>query len=151
MKETYEELCARINQTLREADELLDSADELLDSIEERYHQEGVGGEDRLNKILQKMDELLELLEKQRNIEKIQEGSMNKYLYVTLREEDDAALITIDGEMHQGFVHEERDIRENADTLTELMVEMMKSPEAQEGIWLWKVTENWKELDGREI
>ncbi len=76
---------------------------------------------------------------------------MTKHLYVELREEENAALITIDGEMRQGFAHNERDVTENADALTDLMVRMLKNPEAKEGVWIWKVTENWKAIDGWEV
>ena len=74
-----------------------------------------------------------------------------KHLLIHLRKHENAALITANGELKQGFAHRENDLTDNADALQALMIDIMKSPDAQSGVWLWKISEKWNCISGWEI
>lgn len=75
----------------------------------------------------------------------------NKHLYIFLKPHENVAIITKDGKMANGMVHRKEDLIQNADTVQAIMIDVMKHPRAQEGIWLWKISENWSTISGWEI
>lgn len=78
--------------------------------------------------------------------------TMNKkHLYIFLKPHENVAIITKDGKMANGIVHHKNDLMEFADTIQGIMIDIMKHPKAHEGIWLWKISEDWSSVSGWEI
>lgn len=68
-----------------------------------------------------------------------------------LKTGENAALITEEGEFLAGWTTSPRALHENADAVQELMIEMLKDPDCQEGMWLWKISDNWTTVEGCEL
>ncbi len=82
----------------------------------------------------------------------VQDGSeMRKDMFLYLRPHDNAALVTIDGELKQALTHDEKELLRNADAVQGMMIDIMKYPEARTGMWVWKITEKWGTLAGWEL
>lgn len=78
--------------------------------------------------------------------------TMNKkHLYIFLEPQENVAIITKDGKMVNGFVHYKNDLMDFADAIQEIMIDIMKTPQAKEGVWLWKISENWNSVSGWEV
>lgn len=75
----------------------------------------------------------------------------SKDLYIFLKSHENAAILTCYGTMAKGIVHHPEDLQQNADVLQELMCYALKKPGAKEGLWLWKISNNWKSVVGWEV
>lgn len=62
----------------------------------------------------------------------------------------DAFILTLDGKMIKGIAQNEHELLANADAIQELMGMMMKEEDAKEGLWRWKIFDNWKSIEGWE-
>lgn len=70
------------------------------------------------------------------------------HVSLELKKEDNLLLMTVDGEVKGFWVHKEKDIYENADYIQWTMISMMKDPMHREGGWLWRLSNDWKVLEG---
>lgn len=71
-----------------------------------------------------------------------------KHLYIFLKPEENVAIITQDGRMDNGIAHHPKDLMEFADAIQGIMIDIMKHPPAKQGVWLWKISENWSSVSG---
>lgn len=72
-------------------------------------------------------------------------------VYIFLRPYENVAILTNDGKMVTRIVRQEKDLQEYGDVLQEIMIDVMKNPTAKNGMWLWKISDNWSSVAGWEI
>lgn len=75
----------------------------------------------------------------------------SKHLSIFLKEHENAAILTQEGTMATGVVHNKKDLVAYADVIQDLMIKVMKHPPAKEGVWLWKISENWNSVSGWQV
>jgi len=76
---------------------------------------------------------------------------MSKDFFIFLATHENAALITFRGELEGILIKNTNDFFKNADALQELMVHVMKRTSAQEGRWIWKISDRWQTISGWEL
>jgi len=76
---------------------------------------------------------------------------LKRNIYMFLRPHEDAALLTVKGRLHLAITHNAHDLNSNSDALQEMMVDVMKHPEAKKKDWIWKISDHWSSLSGTEL
>lgn len=59
-------------------------------------------------------------------------------IFDLLEDTDVLGIITLDGDLHSFLTKSYRIVRNNADTINELMIAILKEPIHRRGYWLWK-------------
>lgn len=72
---------------------------------------------------------------------------MNLRDYAVLGKNDNAFVITNDGEFVEGIARKPSELLENADALQAIMIEGMKIPGSIRGKYLWRISRNWSSLE----
>lgn len=72
---------------------------------------------------------------------------MSEFLF-SLEPDENVAILTVNGKMLRGVVRHPQDLWQNADTITEMMIFVMKKEDSRKGIWYWKIRKNWSEILG---
>ena len=79
------------------------------------------------------------------------EDKMKETFSFEFDSEDNALILTFYGEMYRGILRNAKDLWENADAIVELMIGALKIEEHREGIWAWKIRNNWSEIIGCQL
>lgn len=72
-------------------------------------------------------------------------------IFFYLADHENAALVTSNGQFEGGLAHNPKDLLMYADVIQEMMVDIMKTEMAREGLWLWKISDNWQTIAGWEL
>lgn len=64
---------------------------------------------------------------------------------------EDALILTANARCYKVCAHDMPEFLKNADKVNEMMIALMKHNDARNGIWAWKVQENYNAIAGWEI
>lgn len=77
--------------------------------------------------------------------------SNNNHIFFNLREYENAAIVTFDGKYQGSLFQNPTHQIAYADVLQEMMSDIMHNETARDGLWIWKISENWKTIAGWEL
>lgn len=67
------------------------------------------------------------------------------------RQNDNVVLLVTDGKMAGIAARSEEYARKHADKIQELMILVMKQPNTKSGVWIFRISDDWKSVYGELI
>jgi hypothetical protein len=70
---------------------------------------------------------------------------------ILMHPDDEVGVLTKEGRFAGICAKSEDYVRAHADRILEAMVAVMKVPEHQSGLWVWKISHGWTQMRGENI
>ena len=81
----------------------------------------------------------------------LSEKMSDYHFELPFRENDNVVLLVNNGAMAGIAARSEQYARSHADKIQELMILVMKQPKTKSGVWIFRISDNWKTIYGELI